>query len=91
MKIGEKWLPIIDFERCSGCGACVNFCAAGCLGMAADRAVVENARNCKSDRRCVRICSRGAIEMGWVALDGDRSRGQWRTVTAVTAFHTVLS
>jgi NAD-dependent dihydropyrimidine dehydrogenase PreA subunit len=91
MKIAEKWLPIVDFDRCSGCGACVNFCATSCLGMNGDRAVLENADKCTSDGRCVRICSQGAIEMRWVALEGDRSRGLCRAVTEVTAFHTALS
>jgi NAD-dependent dihydropyrimidine dehydrogenase PreA subunit len=85
MKIAEKWLPIIDPERCTACGACVNLCAPACLDIPIDHAVLEHAADCKSEGLCVRVCPQGAIEMGWLPAEGPQSRGQWRTNPAFQA------
>jgi NAD-dependent dihydropyrimidine dehydrogenase PreA subunit len=78
----DKWLPIIDTDRCSGCGACVNLCAPVCLGIPVDHAVLEYPDVCKSEGRCVRICPQGAIRMGWVPFEGAPRRGQFRRADA---------
>jgi len=79
----DKWLPIIDSERCSGCGACVRLCGPVCLGVPADHAVLEYPDVCKSEGRCVRNCPQGAIRMGWVAFEGKGHRGLFRRTEAV--------
>jgi NAD-dependent dihydropyrimidine dehydrogenase PreA subunit len=78
MKRPEKWLPVIDPDRCSGCGICLNLCAPACLGIPIDRSVLQYPGDCSSDGLCVRACLQGAIEMQWVPCEARPNRGQWR-------------
>lgn len=87
MKPAEKRLPVIDPERCSGCGTCVIFCPPAALQIPMDQAVLAFPDACKSEGRCVQVCPQGAIQMEWVAVDAGRRRRVARTprVTEVTA------
>ena len=63
------WHPTIDYEKCTSCGTCVDYCAAGGFGVytfeekeGKKRPVVKNPNNCiVFCRGCEDICPAGAI------------------------------
>jgi NAD-dependent dihydropyrimidine dehydrogenase PreA subunit len=63
------WHPTIDYEKCTSCGTCVDYCTAGGFGVFAfeekegkKRPVVKNPNNCiVFCRGCEDICPAGAI------------------------------
>lgn len=59
----ERWYPVIDAERCAGCGQCLQFCLFGVYELdAAGRPTAAQPDNCKPGcPACSRICPRGAI------------------------------
>ncbi len=75
---GEKWIPVIDEDVCSGCGICVNACGRHALQILDHVAVRRHPEACRSAEDCVSACPVTAIEMGWVPIQGDTSRGKWR-------------
>ncbi|MCW3996056.1 MAG: ferredoxin family protein [Candidatus Bathyarchaeota archaeon] len=47
------WYPTIDYDKCTGCGSCVDYCTAGGFGVYAlekkdgqKRPIVKNPYNC---------------------------------------------
>lgn len=52
--------PVIDPERCNGCGVCWLYCPDGVI--ARDGSAVDLAY-CKGCGICAHVCSRGAIAM----------------------------
>jgi Fe-S-cluster-containing dehydrogenase component len=73
-----KWLPVIDANRCTGCGSCVMACGPRSLEVVNEAAVLARPDTCGSEEHCIKPCPEEAIQMAWVAAEGDRSRGQWR-------------
>jgi Fe-S-cluster-containing hydrogenase component 2 len=63
MKPTHKWMPVIDEDKCSGCGLCVSACGPACLGMRNALAVMTLPEACGSEEHCI----------------GDTSRGKWQT------------
>ncbi len=63
--IKERIMPIpeIDTDECSGCGICVDTCAAGVLEIAGDTAAVSNEDACVACGDCMEECPMGAIEV----------------------------
>ena len=59
----ERWYPVIDRDRCSGCLECLNFCLFGVYGMnSADSLLIEQPDACRTGcPACSRICPEGAI------------------------------
>jgi NAD-dependent dihydropyrimidine dehydrogenase PreA subunit len=59
----RPWFPVIDRDRCSDCGACLDFCLFGVFTKNADGAlVVAHPENCKDNcPACARICPVNAI------------------------------
>ncbi len=56
------WFPVIDYDRCTGCRQCMNFCLFGTFAVEEDRLVVANPENCKTNcPACARVCPTGAI------------------------------
>lgn len=57
------WFPVVDRERCSDCGQCLEFCLFGVYARdAAGRVAVVAPGNCKDGcPACARICPQGAI------------------------------
>lgn len=64
--ISEKewpsWYPVIDYERCSACGQCSDFCLFGVYEKVDGAVKVINPKGCKNNcPACARICPETAI------------------------------
>ncbi|MEM0925510.1 MAG: ferredoxin family protein, partial [Planctomycetota bacterium] len=59
----RRWYPVIDFNRCTNCMECVDFCLFGVYGVdAAETILVEQPDNCrKGCPACSRVCPENAI------------------------------
>ena len=62
-KTKRRWYPVIDYERCTNCMECIDFCLFGVYGVdALDRILVEEQDNCKKGCPvCSRVCPENAI------------------------------
>lgn len=67
----RRALPVIDPDKCTGCGRCVAACpphvlwlqAAGENGMGDKHAVLHDAAGCDGCAKCVGVCPFEAIRM----------------------------
>lgn len=59
----SPWFPVIDFDRCTDCMQCLNFCLFGVFGVDAGKRVrVQNPTACKTQcPACSRVCPEAAI------------------------------
>jgi NAD-dependent dihydropyrimidine dehydrogenase PreA subunit len=58
----KAWFPVIDRDRCTGCGKCIDFCLFGVYARSDDRVVVTNPSHCKTNcPACARVCPHQAI------------------------------
>ena len=73
-----KWLPVVEEDHCTGCGACVEVCGPRCLDILDGVAVLSRPHACGSEEHCIEPCPEGAIHMRWVPLGGDVTVGRWR-------------
>ena len=69
--MAERWYPVLDQERCQGCGHCLQYCLFGVYELdAAGRVVVAQPDRCKPGcPACSRICPQGAILFPLYAAD----------------------
>ncbi|MBI4663885.1 MAG: ferredoxin family protein [Verrucomicrobia bacterium] len=73
-----KWVPVVDQDRCNGCARCVEACGPKSLEIVNLKATLAWPESCGSEEHCVKPCPEGAILMGWVELDGDKTKGKWQ-------------
>src|SRR5512132_1685392 len=73
MKPTLKWMPVINEDKCSGCGLCVNACGPACLGMDSGLAVLILPEVCGSEEHCIGVCADDAIQMAWLPWTGNTS------------------
>ena len=66
--MSEKWYPIIEYERCVGCMACVEFCPHGVFEERDGRPVVAHPEDCVD---FCRGCQRGACDNDAISYFGD--------------------
>lgn len=60
--VTARWYPVIDRERCTSCGHCLQFCLFGVYEGVGGEVVVASPDRCKDGcPACSRICPRGAI------------------------------
>ncbi|MGB9730263.1 MAG: 4Fe-4S dicluster domain-containing protein [Caldisericum sp.] len=59
----KNWYPIIDYNRCTLCLSCYNFCPHEVYSISSDgRPIVVNPENCvEMCRGCQKICPASAI------------------------------
>lgn len=59
----SRWYPVVDFERCTNCLECLNFCLFGVYGVDASGTITaEQPDACRAGcPACARICPAGAI------------------------------
>ncbi len=59
----RPWFPVIDYSRCTKCGACMDFCLFGVYDKQEDNTIdVAHPFNCKDNcPACARICPHHAI------------------------------
>jgi NAD-dependent dihydropyrimidine dehydrogenase PreA subunit len=58
----DAWYPVIDRERCKGCGKCHDFCLFGVYTMEKKEVKVSRPANCKINcPACARACPHQAI------------------------------
>ncbi len=53
--------PIVDEEKCAGCGECVDVCPVEVFEMQDEKAAPVNADECLGCDSCVEVCEEGAI------------------------------
>ncbi len=60
---GRRWYPVIDYNRCTNCMECIDFCLFGVYGVdSLDRILVEHQDECKKGcPACSRVCPEQAI------------------------------
>ena len=60
----KEWLlPLIDMERCTGCGLCVERCPGGVVEMADARPAVRRPEACTYCGDCEALCPTEAIAL----------------------------
>ena len=52
--------PIVDFNKCNGCGECVNQCPSGAISIIDNIAVIDLS-GCRNCRTCQNVCPEKAI------------------------------
>ncbi|RLI91981.1 MAG: pyruvate synthase [Candidatus Altiarchaeales archaeon] len=55
--------PVVDFERCTGCGVCWSLCPEGCIEKRSDGKFEADLDYCKGCGICANECPRKAITM----------------------------
>ena len=57
------WFPVIDYDRCTNCKKCLEFCLFGVFALSGEQKVeVRDPRKCKTNcPACARVCPEGAI------------------------------
>ncbi len=76
--MGQKWLPVINQDYCTGCNKCVEACGHHCLKLIWDFATLTSADACGSEGHCVKVCPEGLIRMDWIPAKGDHGAGIWQ-------------
>lgn len=63
MQSDPAWYPVIEYDRCTSCGQCHEFCLFGVYSKTDEgRVVVSNPTRCKNNcPACARICPETAI------------------------------
>lgn len=54
-------LPLIDRDRCDGCGRCAELCPSGAVGLRGGKAALARPDACTFCEVCEACCPRGAI------------------------------
>ena len=54
-------IPIIDREKCRGCGLCVSVCSCGALVLVDNIATIVEVDECHWCTLCEAVCSNGAL------------------------------
>lgn len=76
--MADKWIPVVDADRCTGCGRCVDACSPKSLGLVDGIAVLAHPDTCGSEEHCIAPCQDDAIHMVWMPMEGELSVGRWR-------------
>lgn len=69
--MAKNWYPIIDYEKCTGCLACANFCPHGVFEIDDGKPIVAHPENCVE---FCRGCQKGACENEAIHYPGDSKK-----------------
>lgn len=61
-------LPIIDSDRCTGCGICVDTCPTNALSTIDGKAVLVTPDACTYCTACQNVCPEDAIDLPFVIV-----------------------
>ncbi len=71
-------LPVINLERCTGCGQCVQHCPTQAVELIERKAVIVRPSNCTYCDACEQACPTGAIGRPFIIVFETSQR--WRSV-----------
>ena len=54
-------MPVIDIEKCNGCGICVEVCSCGALVLVNNIITIIETEDCGWCTLCEAVCTAGAI------------------------------
>ncbi|MFC1958215.1 ATP-binding protein [Chloroflexota bacterium] len=54
-------MPVIDREKCNGCGLCISVCACGALVLVENVVAVIETEECGWCLQCELVCPTGAV------------------------------
>ena len=74
----EKWVPVVDASKCTGCSRCIEVCGVKCLAIAEGIAVLTQPDACGSEEHCITACLDDAIHMAWIPIKRKEKLGIWR-------------
>ncbi|MFH1077032.1 MAG: 4Fe-4S binding protein [Pseudomonadota bacterium] len=57
----EMFTPVIDSEKCVGCGECIDVCPADVYELQDEKSVPVNPDECLGCGSCVEVCEQDAI------------------------------
>ena len=61
--MSKSWYPMINYELCTECGACIEKCSHGVYKQGSARPVVSNPEGCiEGCHGCGNLCPAGAID-----------------------------
>ena len=69
--MAKNWYPIIDYNRCSGCLSCVNFCPYEVFEVKDGKPVVAHPENCVE---FCRGCQKGVCDNEAISYPGDENK-----------------
>ncbi len=65
-------MPVINREKCNGCGLCVSVCHCGAFVMIDDTITIIETKLCGWCTNCEAVCPTGAIACAFEILFADR-------------------
>ncbi|ACK41758.1 MULTISPECIES: 4Fe-4S dicluster domain-containing protein [Dictyoglomus] len=67
--MSKTWYPVINYEKCIGCLACVNFCPHGVYDVKDKKPIVVRPEECVD---FCKGCLKGACPTGAISFVGDK-------------------
>lgn len=64
--MNDQWLPIIDSNRCTGCGECIAQCPTEALERRNGKAALVHPHLCIYCADCETLCPVGAIQLPYL-------------------------
>ena len=61
------FIAVVNYDKCTGCGDCVNACPIKCFEVSEGKCWAERAAECIDCGNCPDICPEGAlaVAVGW--------------------------
>lgn len=64
-------MPVVDLQKCNGCGLCVDVCLCGAIVLAGDKVTVVETEDCHWCTLCEAVCPVGAIACAFeIVIEG---------------------